>query len=207
MKTVYFYMNKYERSQRAMRKFAPDADWVYTTPGDETLYPETVAAYWNKGDSLLVIEGDIVPTPILMSTMASCSADWCTAWYELGINRARMPFGYGFTKFSAKLQSEMSYDAVLDHALSGCLICAALDGGPCEACGTSCCHRHQDTAFWHEMIIRNSNPNILPHDHGKVEHLHTGTRALAWVGGGVYLWEQDEGFTYEKFQSDAYRHA
>lgn len=204
--TAYFYMNEYKQSQRAVKRFAPDAKWFYTPHGQPTFYPETVADLWNKGDDLLIVEGDIVPTPLHMQRMAECKAAWCTAWYELGTKRTKMPVGYGFTKFSAALQAEFGDYPVLGHSKSGCGICKAVDNMDCSMCGWSCCHQHQDTAMWHELINRSGNPYILPHDHGKVDHLHLGTRALVGIAPGVFLWEQDSGYTYEEHLRGQDRH-
>lgn len=194
MKVLYYYMNDYPRSQRAVRKFWPEAEFIYTTPGEECLYPESVADHWDKGDSLLIIEGDIVPTPIDFARMQDCNATWCTCWYPLGTGKYPFRYGYGFVKFSAEFQANFSYDRILRHNNSGCLICEAIKanshGAKCEHCGNSCCHRHQDTAMWHEMI-KLGGFGVAPHNHGYVQHLHTGARRLKVAEAGVYIWEDE----------------
>lgn len=194
LEIAYYYLNTFKRSQAAMRLAAPDAHWVYTDPSDPSLYPKDVASRWNKGSDLLIIEGDIVPTPKDIERMRDCRMPWCTNWYPLGTNRTPFQFGYGFVKFSAGLQAELPYEAVLSHqARRECLLCHAVawaDGDICPDCEPVLCHKSQDTAMWHEMIIR-YGLNVTPHNHGFIDHMHLGRRSMQHAVHGIIYWDAE----------------
>lgn len=193
LKTNFYHLDEYLAAQRAMRKFIPDAEWVLTPRGEPWCYPDHVAASWGQ-DDLLIVEGDIVVTPIVAETMRDCPAPWCVFEYPLGRTRKLFEFGYGCTKWSLDFQKFFSYERVLAHGRrrgkSRCLLCAAVDktASMCRDCQTSMCHIHQDVAFWHEMIMQ-FGPDVRPHVHGVVEHLHVAnTRAYIGCLPGVMLW-------------------
>lgn len=189
------HLDPYPLAQRAMRKVVPDAEWVYTPKGEPWCYPDAVAASWGQ-DTLLVVEGDIVVTPIVVETMESCTAPWCVFEYPLGRTRKLFEYGYGCVKWSLDFQQWFSYDNVLSHGRARgkhrCLLCQAVDEGAnvCRDCQTSMCHAHQDVAFWHEMIMR-FGPGVRPHVHGAVEHLHV-ANTKEYVGHvpGAMIWNQ-----------------
>lgn len=213
MQTNIYYLDEFPHAVRALKNAAPDARWVYTPRGFPSVYPLDVAASWNKGDSLLVLEGDIAPAPKDIQMFAECDQDWCVAPYPLGTKRTLCYFGYGAVKFSARLQASFPYSKVLAHGRRGsnCLICRAIlrDGGDhrCRDCFDTMCHFHQDTAFWHEMIIASNNMDIKPHVHPPVQHDHLGERALVGQRGGVWFWERGAVGATEAEKRDARRKA
>lgn len=190
MKTCYYHLDHYEVSQRSVKAYAPDAEWVYTTRGEPWLYPDHVASVWGQ-DDLLVLEGDIIINGEVMATMSDCGRPWCVYNYPLSRTRRLMNFGYGCTKFSKELQQGFDYQRVLDHGKSKCIMCDAASDrrtGDCEDCKVSICHLHQDTAFWHEMI-KTFGIGTSPHLHGTVGHLHLGTRSyLGATEAGLHVW-------------------
>lgn len=196
MRTSYYYLDTYPRSQRAIQKFQPDADWVYTTRGMPWLYPDDVASKWGQGDDLLIVEGDIVAGPMDYQLMESCPHGWCTAPYPLGTARTMFPFGYGFTKFNAKFQAGLPYGRVQDHHsdwVKGKVTCPPCDflDHHCADCRVRMCHLHQDTYMWHTLMCM-FGEGIQPHVHRPVEHLHFGNRQLTSFGKGVMYWSSPE---------------
>lgn len=202
MKINYYYLDHYELSQRTVKAFAPDAEWVYTARGYPHLYPDHMARSWNQGGSLLCIEGDIVVEPRAVQEMRECSADWCTFAYPLGAGRDVFPLGYGFTKWSAKFQREFPYTRVTFHGdarnRQKCVPCETLRRAgvkPCRDCSKRMCHFHQDAAFWHEMIMDHGN-DVHPHVHGVLDHLHVkNVKRLAGFKDGILYWYETEGKT------------
>lgn len=187
----YYWLDKYAGSQRMIKHVAPEANWVYTERGKPHLYPDHVNASWGQ-DDLLVVEGDILLTPLAKTTLEDCRGDWCVFQYPLGTTRTLFPFGYGCVRWSLEFQKRFSYERVMRHGTSGCAICLEFKEGSsagCRDCRRRMCHRHQDTAFWHEMM-RDLGPAARPHVHGTVGHQHLGTRALVAFGSGIMLWNR-----------------
>jgi hypothetical protein len=195
MKINYYYLDHYELSQRTVKAYAPDAEWVYTARGYPHLYPDHVARSWNQGGNLLIIEGDIVVEPQAVQEMRECSADWCTFAYPLGSGRDIFPLGFGFTKWSAKFQREFPYTRVTFHGdgrnRQKCVPCEKLRKAgvkPCRDCNKRMCHFHQDAAFWHEMIKDHGN-DVHPHVHGVLDHQHVqNVKRLAGFSEGILYW-------------------
>lgn len=185
----YYWLDKYAGSQKLIKHTAPEANWVYTERGKPHLYPDHVAASWGK-DDLLIVEGDIVISPLIKDTLADCRNDWCVGAYPLGVTRTIFPFGFGCVRFTLEFQKQFDYQRVMRHGTSGCELCNLFAKGSsatCKDCKRRMCHKHQDTAFWHEMM-RDRGPRVHPHVHGTVGHQHMGNRALAGFGLGIMYW-------------------
>lgn len=190
MITNCYYLDDFPQAKKAIKRAAPDVNMILTPRGKPRFYPQHVADSWGK-DDLLIIEGDIAPTPFDVDRMRDCKAPWCTNWYPLGTTRTPMHVGYGFTKFSLEFQQKFSYDRVMKHGQRPCPICRAVSEGTqdCFDCSAGhMCHLHQDTAMWHEIILMSNNLDISPHVHGKVDHHHLGNRSLLRAERGVLFW-------------------
>lgn len=194
MHVLFPYLDHYELAKRAMTKHCPDADWVLTPRGYPHIYPDVVNEAWGK-DKLLVVEGDLVITPWILQSMEDCEAPWCVCTYALGSLRTEFQFGYGCIKWSLEFQKAFSYQKVMDHGKSDCPLCQVQKGGAdkCDDCQIRMCHRHQDTAFWHEMI-RRGGLDVQPHIHGRIRHLHeVNTKAFVAAKQGLLYWTSADG--------------
>ena len=69
---------------------------------DPYAYGNWLAANWNTGGDLIVVEHDMVPTWMQARRMLTCEADWCGHPYHVG--EGRYTTGLGFCKFSHNLQ-------------------------------------------------------------------------------------------------------
>lgn len=197
----YFWTDEFPQSQASVRKHAPDARWVELPSGEPQAYPRSVAEIWAQ-DELITIEQDIVITGEVIQSLTGCSEPWCVFTYDLGSNGYPMRYGLGCTRFSLDLQKRVSYDRVLAHKDSGCEWCQASDDGVRKAldCQVCPCYRHQDAHLRHELM-KEFGPDVVPHVHGHVRHLHdfTGTAMLVTDAAGNYVWI--EGTDHREFAS------
>lgn len=190
LRVYYFWTRYFQKSQEAVKRYAPGATWVRTgelgsQPQD---YARKVRALWGK-TSMLFVEQDIVIRAGLVRSMRECGYDWCVARYPVGSNGALLRFGLGCTKFSRRLQEALDYERVFLHNTTpGNLGCPC--GIECEVCP---CYKHQDTILRHEFTRLGM---MEPHLHEPpLKHLHDyrGHPALLDDRGGVYRWEAPEG--------------
>ena len=90
-------------SRISIRALAPEheAFWV----GDsDTAYAELILALWEKQETFLLWEHDIVGNAIALAEMYVCPEEWCSSGYTY-FNQpvATSGGGLGFTKFSSGL--------------------------------------------------------------------------------------------------------
>ena len=80
------------------------------TSADVYAYWRTIAANWNTGEDLIIIEQDVELQPGVMDSFKECTKDWCAIPYEVktrdGIQSVAIG-ALGCTRFSAKLQAEI----------------------------------------------------------------------------------------------------
>jgi hypothetical protein len=71
--------------------------------GGPMVYWKELAARWDRGDDLLIVEHDVSGPPGHLAGMAACTGDWCASPYDpLPVNAYG---GLGCTRFSARLQA------------------------------------------------------------------------------------------------------
>lgn len=58
--------------------------------------------HWSAGESIVVVEQDVLPADGVVEDMLSCPRPWCSSPYRLGTG-VWLDEGLGCTKFSAKL--------------------------------------------------------------------------------------------------------
>ncbi len=109
MNVICCHTDLHPETAAALERFAPECVTIPLDPGDEYAYWQVLAAWWGKGD-LLVIEQDIVIGPGTVASMGACEgrSDWCAAPYPVyagyeGLNERAL----GCTRFSARLQAEV----------------------------------------------------------------------------------------------------
>ena len=79
---------------------------------DDTTYFRILRQAWDRGESFINVEHDIVPRETSLDYLGRCPADWCAAPYPY-LDRPRQ-FGLGCVKFSANLMARrpVMFDAI-----------------------------------------------------------------------------------------------
>lgn len=114
MRAVCFYNNLESRTAAALERWAPGHERVDTSASLQT-YAAELAARWNSGDDLVLIEQDKEIHGGVLPSFAECGEPWCgfTYWIDPAPHTTLVLGGFGVTKFSAAIQAKV---AVADFA-------------------------------------------------------------------------------------------
>jgi len=145
MRTAYFWFTRWPEAQAAL---PPDAERVYTGPGTHD-YWHALAARWNTGQDLVVIEQDVIIHDQVIPQFAACPEPWCSFAYEVGPGQ-HCWWWLGCTRFSAQLQAAVPLTV---EQPGECLT---------RTCGPWPCHRHMDVIL--QPIMRHLGQQ-QPHQH------------------------------------------
>jgi len=190
LRVYYFWTEEFPESQKAIRKGAPDAEWVRTGHIDALPmdYAIKVRERWGR-TSMLFVEQDIVLRKEVVPSMRKCGKDWCVYRYPVASNEAPLRFGLGCTKFSLRLQQALDYDRVFRHNTTiGNLGCKC--NLYCDVCP---CYRHQDTIIRHELLmlgLREPHCHDVEEKSPPLKHLHDYENGPMLIDdrGGLYRW-------------------
>ena len=159
MRVLCCYTNMHLATRQSLENYAPQAELVNVS-GDRFAYWVAIAQRWHDG--LITIEQDIEINHNTISELKKCPEDWCTFKYR--VTTVLLNAGLGCTKFSAKLQAQVSWQDIADEFT----ICPW-----CEDNVYGC---------WHtlDLNIRCAliNKGLNPHLHGEVIHHHDYPRSL-----------------------------
>ena len=101
------YTDIHPATKQALADYAPHAELVDVT-GDRFAYWRAIAQRWHDG--LITIEQDIQIGPDTIAELEACPEDWCTFRYR--IYTLLLNVGLGCTKFSARLQEQVSWQDI-----------------------------------------------------------------------------------------------
>ncbi len=169
MNIIFCYGNRPQSEvEQAVRDFAPDAEFCKT----EGLYGycDVIESHWNKGEDLVVIEGDKIITYDVIPSFNSCDKLWCSYSYPLGCYHYQEGLqehvleaftGLGCIKYSARLQQAVPVEDFLhdDHGL----------WPPCPFCDGVGCWNYLDLRIAREVEVHFED---RVHIHGRLEHRH-----------------------------------
>ena len=99
MTIVVPFTNLKEATQLALRQDGLQP--LFEHMRHEEDYYNLLARMWEKGETFLVVEHDIVAWPGAAQTLENCPGLWCTLPYYCSVGWIKD--GLGFTKFSAEL--------------------------------------------------------------------------------------------------------
>ena len=152
MKVLCCYTNMHPATQQSLANYAR-ADLVNVT-GDRFGYWRAIAERWHDG--LITIEQDIEIGPDTIAELENCPEDWCTFRYR--IYTLLLNVGLGCTKFSARVQEQVSWRDIADHFL---------DCFWCEDRAHGCWHTLD---FAIKFALRDKG--FKPHLHDEITHHH-----------------------------------
>lgn len=93
------YASLYPETRAALAADGWDAEYADVS-GSVTAYADLLESVWALGETVIVVEQDIVPWPGALAILRDCPSPWCGFAYELGT-------GYeawlGCTKFEGRL--------------------------------------------------------------------------------------------------------
>ena len=104
MRVIYPYTDKRtEESHLALTRWAPTAERIYVGES-EFDYGHLLEQLWNKAETFLVVEHDIVIHEGLVEEFEACEEEWCSSPYTYFDQPVTTSGGgLGCTKFSSQL--------------------------------------------------------------------------------------------------------
>jgi len=152
---LHSYTNTRIEDQKETWKSINNIKTKYTVISRELFdgndYDLFIKEFWNKGDTIITVEQDVVPSLNLIKELEVCPEPWCCHQYKIKYKDNVMPSymimtGLGLTKFSPKAQNIAETSLWfnkgiwinLDSRITGCL----------------------------------TAKNVLPHVHKQVKHNH-----------------------------------
>jgi hypothetical protein len=105
MRVFCCYTNLSKGTERTVRVYAPEAEFV-KTEGDYG-YFDFLNEQWNGESDLVIIEQDIEITEEVIPSFRDCSEQWCVFSYQGPPDMGYLHRSIGCTRFSASLQKEM----------------------------------------------------------------------------------------------------
>lgn len=170
-------VNPHEKAIEALAKYAPQAEVIDVT-GDNYAYWNHIRDRWTGERDLIIIEQDVEISEDIISSMESCSQDWCCYAYPIFRTKVRLRVGLGCVKVSAKAQRKVTPEKIAE----GFTDCAACRGKGC---------------WWHldgRIAAMMKRGGFFPHVHGDVIHHHDYETGMAEGSDGrpiEWFFEED----------------
>lgn len=161
MRVIAPYNKREKRSQLALEKYAPEAEWINTSASIYA-YGEAIAERWTAEDDLVVIEADKEINAYVIPSFASCSSYWCSYSYYVfpPTFQREVSIGLGCVKYSVVAQQTITVDEFIcedDWRFS-----------PCSFCNGKGCWMHLDARI--AQALRSHKVNVCCH--GRISHHH-----------------------------------
>lgn len=170
-------VSPHEKAMEALAKYAPQAEVIDVT-GDNYAYWDNIRERWTGERDLIIIEQDIEITEATISSMESCSQDWCCYAYPIFRTKIRLRVGLGCIRISAAAQRKITPEKIAESFTD------------CAQCRGKGCWWHLDGRIA-TMLKRGG---FFPHVHGDVIHHHDYEIGIAGNEDGIpvgWFFEED----------------